>query len=64
MLRRLVQYWLLGFASFKYGQMLAGSKREKKSKKEYRNLKPELITAPNIRMGAFWYMKPFDLLHG
>jgi len=62
-LRWLVQCLLLGFTSVKYGQMEAGSKRERKSKKEYKNLKPELITALNIRMDAFWNMRPFDLVH-
>ena len=64
MLWRLVQYILLGFTSVKYGQMEAGSKREKKSKKEYKNLKAELFTVLNIRMGAYWYIRPFDLVHG
>jgi hypothetical protein len=44
--------------------MEAGSKREKKSKKEYMNLKPGPMTVLNIRTGAAWYMKPFDLVHG
>jgi len=44
--------------------MEAGSKRERKSKKEYKNLKPELITVLNIRMGAFWNIRPFDLVRG
>jgi hypothetical protein len=64
MLRQLIQYLLLGFTSIKYGQMEAGSKREKKSKKEYKNSKPELFTVLHIRMGAYWHMGPFDLVHG
>jgi hypothetical protein len=63
MLMRLVQYLKLGFTSVKYGQMEAGSKREKKSKKEYKNSKPELFTVLNIRIGAYWHMRPFGLVH-
>jgi hypothetical protein len=41
-----------------------GSKREKKSKKECKNLKPELITALDIRVDAFRYMRQFNLVDG